>query len=120
MDCGTVSVAETDWLQQEGVDCIIVDHHEPAHRLPTCVALVNPKLEAHTGLTYFCTVGWSSSSPTPCSRPVGWTPSTSRSIWISSPWAPWRTWCRSRMKTAPLFARAWKSLPPPGASACAP
>jgi single-stranded-DNA-specific exonuclease len=57
MDCGTVSVAEADWLQQEGVDCIIVDHHEPADRLPTCVALVNPKLEAHTGLTYFCTVG---------------------------------------------------------------
>src|SRR5262249_12367164 len=29
MDCGTGSVSEVAWLKEQGVDCIIVDHHEP-------------------------------------------------------------------------------------------
>ena len=58
LDCGTGSVAEADWLQSEGVDCIIVDHHEPTPRLPPCAALVNPKLGGEGGpFTYLCTVG---------------------------------------------------------------
>lgn len=55
MDCGTGSVAEVAWLKEQGVDCIIVDHHEPGEVKPDCVALVNPKLDG--ALTYFCTAG---------------------------------------------------------------
>jgi single-stranded-DNA-specific exonuclease len=56
LDCGTTSVRELTWLQEQGVDCVIVDHHElaPTGR-PPCIALVNPKLgeDYH----YFCTAG---------------------------------------------------------------
>ena len=55
LDCGTVSVVESIWLQDQGVDCIIVDHHDPAEKRPVCTALVNPKVDGN--LTYFCTVG---------------------------------------------------------------
>lgn len=55
MDCGTGSVAEVAMLKEQGVDCIIVDHHEPGATRPDCVALVNPKLNG--GQTYFCTAG---------------------------------------------------------------
>ncbi|QIF00259.1 single-stranded-DNA-specific exonuclease RecJ [Roseimicrobium sp. ORNL1] len=58
LDCGTGSVAEADWLKAQGVECIIVDHHEPTPRLPECAALVNPKLQGEGGpFTYLCTVG---------------------------------------------------------------
>lgn len=56
LDCGTTSIKELTWLQEQGVDCVIVDHHElsPFGR-PPCMALVNPKLgEAYH---YFCTAG---------------------------------------------------------------
>lgn len=55
MDCGTGSVAEIAWLKEQGVDCIIVDHHEPGPQKPDAVALVNPKLNG--ALTYLCTAG---------------------------------------------------------------
>lgn len=55
LDCGTTAVAEAAWLRAEGVDLIIVDHHEPADILPECVALVNPGLEA--GNEPYCTAG---------------------------------------------------------------
>lgn len=56
LDCGTTSLNETAWLATQGVDCIIIDHHElsPQGR-PTCLALVNPKLG--TDWHYFCTAG---------------------------------------------------------------
>ncbi len=58
LDCGTGAVVEASWLREQGVDCIIVDHHEPPARLPECVALVNPKLRGEGGpYTYLCTVG---------------------------------------------------------------
>ncbi|MFZ4764636.1 MAG: single-stranded-DNA-specific exonuclease RecJ [Roseimicrobium sp.] len=55
MDCGTGSVAEVAWLRDQGVECIIVDHHEPGEARPDCVALVNPKVGS--AMTYFCTAG---------------------------------------------------------------
>ncbi len=55
LDCGTGSVAEVAWLRSQGVDCVIVDHHEPGPVRPDCVALVNPKVTGE--MTYFCTVG---------------------------------------------------------------
>lgn len=56
LDCGTTSIAEAAWLGEQGVDCIIVDHHELSLAgLPPCAALVNPKLG--DGFHYLCTVG---------------------------------------------------------------
>lgn len=56
LDCGTTSINEVAKLKQDGVDCVIIDHHElsPLGR-PDCLALVNPKLgkDYH----YFCTAG---------------------------------------------------------------
>lgn len=56
LDCGTTSLAETAWLREQGVDCVIIDHHElsPDGR-PTCQALVNPRLGQR--YHYFCTAG---------------------------------------------------------------
>jgi single-stranded-DNA-specific exonuclease len=56
LDCGTTSTKELKWLHDQGVDCVIIDHHELAPEgRPECVALVNPKLgdDYH----YFCTAG---------------------------------------------------------------
>lgn len=56
LDCGTTSIAEVARLKADGVDCVIIDHHElsPLGR-PECLALVNPKLG--TSYHYFCTAG---------------------------------------------------------------
>jgi single-stranded-DNA-specific exonuclease len=56
LDCGTTSIKELRWLKEQGVDCVIIDHHELAPEgRPDCIALVNPKLgdKYH----YFCTAG---------------------------------------------------------------
>lgn len=56
VDCGTVSVDEVAALKAEGIDVVIVDHHEPGHRgRPDCVALVNPK--CGNEFTYLCAAG---------------------------------------------------------------
>jgi single-stranded-DNA-specific exonuclease len=56
LDCGTTSLGEVAKLREDGVDCVIIDHHElsPMGR-PDCLALVNPKLGDHHH--YFCTAG---------------------------------------------------------------
>ncbi len=56
IDCGTASVAEIAKLQADGVDVLVLDHHEPKPgELPPCVALVNPKLGPD--FRYLCSVG---------------------------------------------------------------
>ncbi len=56
LDCGTTSLAEAAWLKEQGVDCLIIDHHEIAQAgRPECVALVNPQLGATHH--HLCTVG---------------------------------------------------------------
>ena len=55
-DCGTNSRDEAAILKEEGIDLIILDHHEPdSAGTADCVALVNPK----TGddYHYLCTAG---------------------------------------------------------------
>ncbi len=56
VDCGTVSIPEVAALRADGIDVLIVDHHEPelAER-PDCCALVNPK--CGTEFTYLCAAG---------------------------------------------------------------
>lgn len=72
VDCGTSSCREIAMLAEQGIDTIVLDHHEAPAELPRCVALVNPKvgqasslpvaeprkLEAcATGTTPLCSVG---------------------------------------------------------------
>jgi len=56
MDCGTTSLVEMEVLASQGVDVVIIDHHElsPNGR-PKCMALVNPNLS--DTFHYFCTAG---------------------------------------------------------------
>jgi single-stranded-DNA-specific exonuclease len=56
VDCGTVSIAEVAMLKEEGVEVVIVDHHEPSPLgRPDCVALVNPK--CGSDFKYLCAAG---------------------------------------------------------------
>ncbi len=55
LDCGTSSVEEVAALNAQGVDVVILDHHECHGALPQAHALVNPKLSAD--FHYLCTVG---------------------------------------------------------------
>jgi len=55
VDCGTSSVAEIAALKAQGIDVIVLDHHENKEALPDCVALVNPKLG--DDFHYLCSVG---------------------------------------------------------------
>jgi len=56
LDCGTTSLAEVEWLRDQGVDCLIIDHHELSpNGKPASIALVNPRLSDR--YHYFCTVG---------------------------------------------------------------
>jgi single-stranded-DNA-specific exonuclease len=43
VDCGTNSVAEAKFCQENGIDLIITDHHEITGDIPKAFALVNPK-----------------------------------------------------------------------------
>ena len=58
VDCGTSSVAEVAYLNDLGINVIILDHHEasPLGR-PPAVAVVNAKLEPASPLTYLCSAG---------------------------------------------------------------
>lgn len=57
VDCGTVSHEPIQFLSDEGIDVVVVDHHEKSHLgRPPCVALVNPKF-SHTQFEYLCAAG---------------------------------------------------------------
>jgi single-stranded-DNA-specific exonuclease len=54
--CGTVSINEVAWLREQGIEVVIVDHHEPSPLgRPDCAAIVNPK--CGTEFTYLCAAG---------------------------------------------------------------
>lgn len=44
IDCGTSNIEEVAYANEQGIDMIITDHHEPEEKLPPAVAVVNPKL----------------------------------------------------------------------------
>ena len=57
VDCGTVSHEPIKQLGREGIDVIVVDHHERGEGgRPDCVALINPKFES-TPYSYLCAAG---------------------------------------------------------------
>jgi single-stranded-DNA-specific exonuclease len=43
LDCGTNSREEIDWLTEQGIDSVIVDHHLPAESKTADTTLLNPK-----------------------------------------------------------------------------
>ena len=60
VDCGTASIDEIAILQGDGVDVIVVDHHElPPQGKPDCIAVVNPKCAkiGESGFEYLCAAG---------------------------------------------------------------
>ncbi len=62
MDCGTSSVAEIEILRQQGIDVIVLDHHESNTGVrPNCNAIVNPKANftptAEGDFSYLCAAG---------------------------------------------------------------
>ena len=65
VDCGTVSINEVAALRADGIDVLIVDHHEPSPgERPDCCALVNPK--CGTNSPTCAPPGWCSSWAMPC------------------------------------------------------
>lgn len=48
VDNGTVAQAEIAWLTEQGIEVIVIDHHEPqvGHTADTALALINPKQPA--------------------------------------------------------------------------
>lgn len=49
VDCGSNSVESIDWLQQQGIDVLVLDHHQVSSPPPRAVALVNPQLHTSGG-----------------------------------------------------------------------
>src|SRR2546427_11112291 len=45
VDCGSTAVASIDWLNGQGVDVIVLDHHQVSSPPPAATALVNPHLQ---------------------------------------------------------------------------
>ncbi|MAF14177.1 MAG: single-stranded-DNA-specific exonuclease RecJ [Parcubacteria group bacterium] len=48
VDCGISNVEEAEFLQKEGVDIIITDHHQEPIELPKAFAILNPNVKAET------------------------------------------------------------------------
>jgi single-stranded-DNA-specific exonuclease len=44
VDCGSTAVVTIDWLNERGVDVVVLDHHQVSNPIPKAVALVNPQL----------------------------------------------------------------------------
>ncbi|MDZ7260906.1 MAG: DHH family phosphoesterase, partial [candidate division KSB1 bacterium] len=43
VDCGITNFEQVEYAKQLGLDVIITDHHEPLDRLPSALAVLNPK-----------------------------------------------------------------------------
>jgi len=59
VDCGSTATTTIDWLQQHGVDVLVLDHHQVSVPQPNATALVNPQLECagRIGFRELCSVG---------------------------------------------------------------
>jgi len=55
VDCGSTTVDSIAWLNQRGVDVIVLDHHQVSNPAPSATALVNPQL--HGRFTELCSAG---------------------------------------------------------------
>ena len=61
VDCGSTAVETIAWLKGQGVEVIVLDHHQVSNPAPEAVALVNPQLAAGhlpaTNFTELCSAG---------------------------------------------------------------
>ncbi len=55
VDCGSTAVGSVKWLREQGVDVIVLDHHQVSTPAPEAAALVNPQLGDRFG--ELCSVG---------------------------------------------------------------
>jgi len=46
VDCGSTNTESITWLAQEGLDVLVLDHHQVANPVPPALAIVNPQLAA--------------------------------------------------------------------------
>jgi single-stranded-DNA-specific exonuclease len=44
VDCGSTAVQSIAWLRAQGVDVLVLDHHQVSDPLPAALAIVNPQL----------------------------------------------------------------------------
>ena len=47
VDCGVSNVDEIALAGERGIECIVIDHHNPPSRLPEAVSVVDPKLPGY-------------------------------------------------------------------------
>ncbi|HZO86014.1 MAG TPA: single-stranded-DNA-specific exonuclease RecJ [Verrucomicrobiae bacterium] len=57
VDCGSSSAAVIDWLNTQGVDVIVLDHHQIGASVPNARALINPHHGDQRHLRELCSVG---------------------------------------------------------------
>jgi single-stranded-DNA-specific exonuclease len=60
VDCGSTAVETIAWLAGEGVEVIVLDHHQVSSPAPPAIALVNPQVNCENGRVSFgelCSAG---------------------------------------------------------------
>lgn len=57
VDCGSSSAAVIDWLNTQGVDVIVLDHHQLGSPIPNARALINPHHGNGTQFRELCSAG---------------------------------------------------------------
>ena len=60
VDCGSTATGSVAWLREQGVDTLVLDHHQCSEPRPAALALVNPQVNAATcggRFTELCSAG---------------------------------------------------------------
>ncbi len=58
VDCGTMAFDSVDFAQKQGVDVLILDHHQSETVLPKAYSIINPnRLDDKSHLNYLCAAG---------------------------------------------------------------
>ncbi|MCO6178136.1 single-stranded-DNA-specific exonuclease RecJ [Ciceribacter sp. RN22] len=58
VDCGSTSFDALEEARRRGIDVVVIDHHQMAHAMPACHALVNPNREDDlSGQGHLCAAG---------------------------------------------------------------
>ncbi|AVA21429.1 MULTISPECIES: single-stranded-DNA-specific exonuclease RecJ [unclassified Rhizobium] len=58
VDCGSTSFESLEAAKARNIDVVVIDHHQVAHELPPCHALVNPNREDDlSGQGHLCAAG---------------------------------------------------------------
>lgn len=57
VDCGSTAVESIEWLNGQGVNVLVLDHHQVSDPAPAAFALVNPQRGDHKPSQGLCSVG---------------------------------------------------------------